>query len=54
MPLAINGVVSPAANGFWCWSELSPLSNQASFWHALRLAGVKAHIEGFGALFDFS
>jgi maleate cis-trans isomerase len=24
-------------------------SNQASFWQALRLAGVKAHIEGFGA-----
>lgn len=29
-------------------------SNQASFWHALRLAGVKAHIEGFGALFEFT
>ena len=29
-------------------------SNQASFWHALRLAGVKARIKGFGQLFEFT
>ncbi len=27
-------------------------SNQASFWHALRLAGVRAPVTGFGRLFD--
>jgi maleate isomerase len=28
-------------------------ANQASFWDALRMAGVRAHIEGFGELFGF-
>ena len=27
-------------------------SNQACFWHALRLAGVRAPVAGFGRLFD--
>jgi maleate isomerase len=27
-------------------------ANQIAFWHAIRLAGVKESLDGYGAIFD--
>lgn len=60
-PAAADGILI-AGTGFRCVGILDALeqelkrpvlsANQASLWHCLRLAGVRAKIVGYGRLFD--
>jgi maleate isomerase len=60
-PADADGVLI-AGTGFRCVAILDALerelkrpvlsANQASLWHCLRIAGVKAKVQGYGSLFE--